>query len=323
MKKIIFLLLLASMACPVQAQFVPARFDRDTLTRPTAQQIGQQPTNLADTLLRAPYRIDYAKSWREVVRPDGAHTLFLEAKNSNTDYLQRNYYAFPVSLRQPLDRQVNFGIDWAVFFPRAAAEQGDEARYDDHRIFVQQDTIFTITSPADAGGISPEGQTFRFEGDSIARIEARTRSVFRVDQGIAINGMDDWTVFLADVASDWLPCTVDARSYRLPLIDSLTIRVEEFARLKAQAVAVQRKLLIDKRDSVICAAGGWGNPKYRQQALNQLRRRLKPYSKEAATFAELGVVVELKWFVTQIRMTMTDGRVRRYVHIASYEANIP
>ncbi|MEG2239629.1 MAG: hypothetical protein RSC12_00830 [Alistipes sp.] len=321
MKNLIFLFFLLA-GYSAQAQYDARRFGQDTLTRPIYSQIASRPGNLSDTLDKTPYRIDFEKSYKESPREDGGVELFFDTSRDRKATISREFYTFPVLLHQPIDDKVRFEIDWSVFFARPC-NTGCSEVYDGHSIFILPDTVVTFTSPADAGGISPEGQVFRFRGENIRNIDVRTKYIFSVFQGIALNGMDDWRVFLENIESPWMECGLDAFSYRLPLIDTLIVSGEQFRHIKQRAVAVQREYLTDKRDSILHAADAWGTPKFRKQALAKLRARLKPHFEDATNFEELYLSLELKYFVTEIRLKMNDGQVRNYVHIAAYDANIP
>lgn len=70
---------------------------------------------------------------------------------------------------------------------------------------------------------------------------------------------DSWAVPIGYLASPWVDCRLDRNSYRLPVMESIAMDGRLFRQIQQIAVGIQRRLLVDCRDSVIAAATARGD----------------------------------------------------------------
>lgn len=183
----------------------------------------------------------------------------------------------------------------------------------------------TETWPCESGGVTPECVRFRFCGNQVAGVKARTKYVYYVAQGIVVNGCDD--LGEPRIAVDRV--VEGPFSYRLPEANHLKIDAEKLRSIRCRGEAVRQRYLVDKRDSAIAAAFEWGGESgkiYMEQGLDSLSRWLKSNLHETGTFASQYIFrscFDLQHFVTEVNVRMKGGRTKRFVHIASYMTCIP
>ncbi len=324
MKKICLSVLALCGSFTVVAQYSEADiygWQHDTLTR-HSRNIDIRPRDLADTLTAFAPKCYFEKKFRDSRRSDGGADLYFTS-DDGMGYERRAYYLFPLTIRRPLAGGVQFEIDWMSGYPREDWGGRDtcfRCLYDPYEIYVRGDTLITATFPCETGGITSEGHRFRICGERVKRISARTCSVFSVEQGIDVNGRDDWGVPLGKFATPWVVTTEGAYDYVLPVISRVVLEPEAFSRFRSGALAVQREYLIEKRDSVI---GTERDKEYRREALDRWQRRLPWPFESAETFTEMYVFVGFLYFLTELTVEFNDGCTEHYVHVATYMTNIP
>lgn len=309
---------------------------RDTLTRSSWL---ERPHTLADTLsdtLSDPpvrYAYSYWREWRGERLPSGDVLLRSNPEDFRDDYLSRRSYTFREVLRRRLAPGMRFEAEWAVPLDRESyfIWRTDPQRYgynpygysyDPQRIYERGDTLFTVTSPAEAGGIMPEGKVYRFCGDSVRRVHADVRAVLTASVMIYPSERDAWEELLDVIEAPLGGCMVDSCSYRLPVVREVRIPAGQARNLRRNAVTVLNLHLHEKRDSVLGVRTG-GHPAFRRKALSELEERLPPHWPLASRLEELQVRFELYYFLVDARIERIDGRSERRVHLAGFETIIP
>lgn len=325
MKKLKILIFLLTASLIVRAQFHSwqVKLPPDPLVRSSWDEAMGRPP-LDDTLPSSPARYYFEREWQEKQLSDGGREIAFSIETDN-DWIDRECYSFPFVIWRPLTSGIRFESDWSVAYARPGSQSiaEDYPLCDGNDIHVRQDTVITIVYPFSAGGITPEGRRFRFWGDSVERIEARVSYVYTASQAIMTGVQDNWGVPLGQFSSPWIDCKVARCSYQLPLAEKLSLDEAEFSRLKRDAIRVQRRFLVERRDSVIAAMTLPGYGDWVSGVLDEWQARLKPDFESASTLRELSIDFELDHLLAEITLYLPGGQTRRYVHWAGYETDIP
>lgn len=220
-------------------------------------------------------------------------------------------YAFADQIKAPINRQITFGVDWAIYYD----ERERAYVQDPHLIYYQGDTIYTVVWPAELGTFSPEGHRFFVEGADIERIESRTKYMYVATQFIAgVITIDVWCENLGFYYSQWQNCADGQFSYVLPIVENLTFDKNSFQQARNKALKIQKSLLYNDYDSVLNSKD-WCR-EYVIEALADLKKQLKPNLDDAKKFSEMCVLVGCSYFITEIKIYMKNGEVRNFVHHA-------
>lgn len=317
--KRIALIATALFALPAaQAQRPPFIGAVDTLTRPSYSEIGNIVPDIADTLKHRPHRVNFGRTFSDAREKDGALSLTFDI----TEYGEWQY-AFPLRLSRQVASDITFEIDWAMYVQRG--ESGAWAEYDPHYVYLKEDTIFTEICPAESGGITPEGQRFAFTGGDVSSVESRTKYVLSVEQCILEdrNYREMWTEHIEEFESPWMNCGDGNFGYIRPVVDKADIDKEGFDRIKAKAVAVQKRYLFDEYDSIVNTADSPEGVEYIIGVLEKFKEVLKPNPEDARTFSDMSILIELSHFITEVRVHLKSGEVKNFVHFAGYTASMP
>ena len=109
------------------------------------------------------------------------------------------------------------------------------------------------------------------------------------------------------------------------MLKDVTLSKESFKRIKERALAVQKRYLIESRDSVVAKYGSYGDSgkAYINEILENLKRRLKPNLDDAHTPNELYLLIELSYFVNELTVYYKDGTSKKICHFAGYDVSVP
>lgn len=276
---------------------------------------------LKDTIDTDICEIDYIREFTEKINKGGGGDISFNLINFGKR-VRDNNYIFYNKASIDYDSRTTFVADWYSPFNRRRKTLDDEVT----RITIQieNDTIYTLTHADPAGGITPEGHTYKFCGDDIDRISGRSKAIFTVSQIFDQNGRDDWTEILYSLETPWNNNITDSLCYKLPVIGNITLSKETLERIREKAIRAQKRVLVEKKDSLIAKYASYGEDgaKYINSIFDNLRKRLKPNLDDAYTPGELYLSFGLDYFVNELTVHYKDGTSKNIVHIAGYIASV-
>ena len=253
------------------------------------------------------------KEYKETYK-NGELKIQFENKNQ-IDQLGMGYYIYPSKTIKNITPSAKFISEWYT----AKTPDGNSAEFfflkNDIRII--GDTIYTRVKHGECGGTTPEGSSYKFEGNNIASIKAQTKAIFYVTQGIDVNGRDDWVEKLYTLESPWLETNTSKLGYTLPIMEDVYIDEATYKEIKSKAIATQKRIIYKDKDSLIKE-----NPYY-AEPINNLISRSKPNLEEAITFNDMYLCFGLDYFITKITVSYKDGTKKDFNHIAYYEEVVP
>lgn len=293
----------------------------DPMVSPAWEKVPSLSYHLSDTIpeRRLGYYF-YRDKWAETSSSNGGASVAFQVKHSSGT--SGSHAILPIVIRRPLSDGMCFESDWEIEVPKMQHDPLGCFVDNWNAIRVQQDTIVTHTQGGSTG-ITPEGQVFRLTGNDVERIEARTRCAYLVAEGIMMGVQESWGVPVGYLVSPWVDCTLRHNSYQLPVADKIMVNSDIFGRIKKAAVAIQRRYLVDRRDSLIASAVANGDGEWVPQVLDEWKARLNPDFEAATTLKELSICFELDHFETELTVHLRNGKVCRYTHWADYEVDIP
>ena len=278
--------------------------------------------SLNDTIDNEIYEIDYMREFTEKINESGGVDICFNLINFEKN-IRDKYFIFYNKASIDFDSRTTFVADWYSPFERKSKRLKDETT----KIIIQieNDTIYTLTYPDPTGGITPEGHTYRFSGDSIDRITGRSKAIFTVSQIFDLNGRDDWTERLYYLETPWNNNIAERLCYKHPVINKITLGKETLERIREKAIRAQKRVLIEKKDSIYAKYTSFGENwvKHINSIFDHLRKRLKPNLDEAFTPDELYLLFELDYFVNELTVHYKDGTSKSIVHIADYIIGVP
>ncbi|MFA6335827.1 MAG: hypothetical protein WCX48_09825 [Bacteroidales bacterium] len=278
--------------------------------------------SLKDTIATDICEIDYTREFSEKINEGGGVDISFNLINFGKNVRDSNYI-FYNKASIDYDSRTGFVADWYLPFNRRSKRLKDETTT--ITIQIENDTIYTLTHADPTGGITPEGHTYRFCGDDIDRVSGRSKAIFTVSQIFDQNGRDDWAEMLYSLETPWNNNITDSLCYKLPVLSNITLGKETLERIREKAVRAQKRVLIEKKDSLIAKYASFGEDgvKYLNSVFDNLRERLKPNLDDAFTPNELYLLFELDYFVNELTVHYKDGTSKNIVHIAEYIVSVP
>jgi len=277
--------------------------------------------SLKDTIDTDIYEIDYNREFTEKINKGGGVDISFNLINNGKWIRDRNYI-FYNKASIDYDSRTGFVADWySPFNRRSKSLEGEITTI---TIQIEKDTIYTLTYADPAGGITPEGHTYRFCGDDIDRISGRSKAIFKVGQIFDQNGRDDWGELLYSLETPWNNNIMDGLCYKLPVLSNITLSKETLERIREKAIRAQKRVLIMQKDSIIAKYASYGedDAKYINSVFDNLRKRLKPNLDDAYTPGELYLSFGLDYFINELTVHYKDGTSKNIVHIAGYTISV-
>lgn len=297
-------------------------------SRPTwEEQLVDSVLNLSDTitddLTLIDYPIVYPKPFEDIIGKNQQHYIKFESQHHYPpNYYRRYAYISPMTCYYDADLTTRFEIDWYKSVIRDTPyESKIDPEFTIYNIYNKADTIFTVTEVT-FGGITPEGHTFRFSGEMVDSISVETKVIYKVYQEFDINSRDSWVEYLYTIESPWIDSATGRRCYTMPIIESVSIDKDTFSKIKSKAVAIQRKMLIEKPDSLYTKNDGRGR-EYYQRIVNNMLKKLKPNFEDANSANNLYLNFKLDYFTNKIKVYYKNGSTKEFVHIADYTVSAP
>lgn len=273
--------------------------------------------SLKDTIDTDIWEIDYNRGFSEMINEGGGVDISFNLINVGENIKDSNYIFYnKVSI--DYDSRTGFVADWYLPFNRRSKRLKDETT--PITIQIEKDTIYTLMQTEPAGGTTPEGHTYRFCGDDIESVSGRGRAIFTVSQIFDENDRDDWVEELYSLETPWDNYFIDSLGYRLPVLSNITLSKETLERIREKALRVQKRNLIEKKDSLIAKYESFGENgvKDLNSIFDNLKKRLKPNLDDAFTPNELYLSFKLKYFVNELTVYYKDGTSKNIVHISDY-----
>jgi len=277
--------------------------------------------SLKDTIDTNICEIDYTREFREKINKGGGVDISFRLINLGKK-VRENNYIFYNKASIDYDSRTTFVADWYSPFNRK--NKTLECEVTSITIQTEKDTIYSLTQADPAGGITPEGHTYRFCGDDIERVSGRSKAIFTVSQIFDQNGRDDWTEILYSLETPWNNNITNSLCYKLPVISNITLGKETLERIREKAIRAQKRVLIEKKDSLYANYASYGDNsvKYLNSVFDNLRKRLKPNLDDAFTPDELYLSFELDYFVNELTVHYKDGTSKNIVHFAGYTVSV-
>lgn len=277
---------------------------------------------LKDTLTTVSCFIDYTREYKDRLSDNGDIYITFNLNNYTADYYKREYYLFYDSVKINYDTKTEFTADWLLPFsknPKGGVPETNQVCLD-----IINDTIFTIVDTWPVGGTTPEGQSYRVTGKEVLKVSAETKAVFSVDQIYSWDVREEWVKHLYLLETPWEDTSTGNYSYRLPVLHNLRLNKDTFTLIKKKAIAAQRELLVEKRDSILSVSKSYDEASYlfTKRVFDDLKKRLKPNFEDANTPDELYTRFELQYFITRLTVYYKDGTSKIINHIALYTISV-
>jgi len=277
--------------------------------------------SLKDTIDTNIYEIDYTREFSEKINKGVGVNISFRLINIGKK-VRENNYIFYNKASIDYDSRTTFVAD--CYSPVNRRDKMLDGEENIITIQIENDTIYTLIQSNPTGGITPEGHKYRFCGDDIEKVSGRSKAIFTVSQIFDQNGRDDWTEMLYSLETPWNNNIIDSLCYKLPLISNITLRKETLERIREKAIRAQKRVLIEKKDSLYAKYASYGenSVKYLNSIFDNLRKRLKPNLDDAFTPNELYLSFELDYFVNELTVHYKDGTSKNIVHIAGYIVSV-
>lgn len=275
---------------------------------------------LKDTILYNINEIEYKREFTDIINETGGVDISFNLTNYGK-FIKKHNFVFYSKVEFNYDKRTRFVVDWHNYFQRSDKMDGESASISIKRL---NDTIYTIIEQIPCGGITPEGNSYRFAGKDIDSVTGRSKAVFKVSQIFDQNEIECWEEYIYSLQTPWQNNFVSNLKYKLPVIKNISLNKTTTELIREKALVIQKRNLIEKRDSIVAKYRGYGvkNLEYLNQVYKALKARLKPNLDDAYTPNELYLSFELDYFITELTIYYKDGTRKSLVHVATYTISV-